>query len=159
MHTLSCSSTASDTHFTLASRARTSTALRAEVDESWLARRQSCSPCCSAFLDCTTRETRWGSSSLSRCADIAWVSPRIITTRRQCPRLGCWWHGTAIGITRAIGVYSQSQLPDEKTAGIFGRCGSLHPDQLCHLARQRRGGSLWKAGSIACLTSMVLDED
>lgn len=70
LHTLSCSSTASDTHFTLASRARTSTAFRADVDDSWLARKQSCSPCCSAFLDCTTKETRWGLSVLSRCADI-----------------------------------------------------------------------------------------
>ena len=58
LHTLSCSNTASDSHFTLASRARTSTALRADVDESWLARKQSCSPCCNAFLDCSTNVTR-----------------------------------------------------------------------------------------------------
>ena len=70
LHTLSCSNTASDNHFTLASRARTSTAFRADVDESWLARKQSCSPCCSAFLDCTTSVTRWGLSLLCLCVDI-----------------------------------------------------------------------------------------
>lgn len=68
--TLSCSNTALDSHFTLASRVRTSTALRADDDESWLARKHSCSPCCNAFLDCNTKETMWGSSCPSRCADI-----------------------------------------------------------------------------------------
>jgi len=63
LRTLSCSKTASVIHFTLASRDITSTAHWADAFEATCAREQSCSPCWRAFLDCKTRETRWGCSA------------------------------------------------------------------------------------------------
>lgn len=48
-------------HLTLASTARTSTADCAEALDSSFALTHSCSPCCKAFLDWRTRETRCGS--------------------------------------------------------------------------------------------------
>jgi len=58
--TLSCSPTASTTHLTLASRARTSTAAWADALDAVCARVHRCSPICNAFLDWRTRETKCG---------------------------------------------------------------------------------------------------
>jgi hypothetical protein len=60
LYTLSWSRTAAEIHLTLASSAITSTAHCADAFDSELALEQSCSPCCKAFLDCNTRETRCG---------------------------------------------------------------------------------------------------
>lgn len=58
--TFSCSSIPFVTQRAFASRASNDAAIRAVVRVSSSARVHSCSPCCNAFLECNTRETRCG---------------------------------------------------------------------------------------------------
>lgn len=81
--TLSCSRTASDIHLTLASSARTSTAHCADLFDKDLALEHSCSPCCRAFLDCNTKDTRCGCSGR-----VDAVRPDILMVTEQ-PAVAC----------------------------------------------------------------------
>ena len=73
MLTFNCSPTASTIHLTLASNSRRSIAHWALAFERWFAREQRASPCCKAFFDWRTRETRGGCENMSvrHCATMS----------------------------------------------------------------------------------------